>query len=31
LTRRDADGAASAMHAHIDEIAQILDRTSRDR
>jgi GntR family transcriptional repressor for pyruvate dehydrogenase complex len=31
LTRRDAEGAASAMHAHIDEIAQILDRTSRDR
>ena len=31
LTQRDADGAANAMHAHIDEIAQILDRTSRDR
>jgi GntR family transcriptional repressor for pyruvate dehydrogenase complex len=31
LTRRDAEGAANAMHAHIDEIAQILDRTSRDR
>ena len=31
LTRRDGDGAAKAMHEHIDEIAQILDRTSRDR
>ena len=31
LTRHDGEGAASAMHAHIDEIAQILDRTSRDR
>jgi GntR family transcriptional repressor for pyruvate dehydrogenase complex len=31
LTRHDAEGAATAMHAHIDEIAQILDRTSRGR
>jgi DNA-binding FadR family transcriptional regulator len=31
LTRHDAEGAARAMDAHIDQIAQILDRTSRGR
>ena len=29
LAKRDADGAARAMHAHIDEIAELLQRTDR--
>jgi GntR family transcriptional repressor for pyruvate dehydrogenase complex len=29
LARRDEDGAARAMHAHIDEIAELLQRTHR--
>jgi len=29
LVRRDADGAARAMHAHIDQIAELLERTPK--
>jgi GntR family transcriptional repressor for pyruvate dehydrogenase complex len=29
LARRDADGAARAMHEHIDQIAELLQRTDR--
>jgi GntR family transcriptional repressor for pyruvate dehydrogenase complex len=29
LARHDADAAASAMHAHIDQIAELLERTGR--
>jgi GntR family transcriptional repressor for pyruvate dehydrogenase complex len=31
LARRDADGAARAMHDHIDQIAELLHRTARAR
>jgi GntR family transcriptional repressor for pyruvate dehydrogenase complex len=31
IARRDADGAARAMHDHIDQIAELLHRTARSR